>query len=189
MIRYNLKMVTVYFSAPSTSTPEDLIRYKQIVDSIKKAGGSLIQNWVEENNVQGARELFEETVNNIKKSQVLVAEITNPSTGVGQQIAMAISWKIPVLALKRKEEYASKFTLGTKSPYLTLLKYTPTDLTRKLAVWFDKISTNKFIKFNFITTREIYDYLENQSATTGESMSECLRRIAESWIEDHRNSL
>ena len=113
---------------------------------------------------------------------MLVAEITYPSTGVGQQIALALSWKIPVIALKRSDvNHTSRFTLGTKSSYLKIVKYDAKSLTKKISTSFEDVKKSKYIKFNFVTTREMSDLLESKSNERGLSKSELLREIVEDW--------
>lgn len=40
----------------------------------------------------------------LRRSDVVVAETTNPSLGVGYEIAFACHWNIPVIVLHRREE-------------------------------------------------------------------------------------
>lgn len=62
---------------------------------------------------------------------------------------------------KEDIENQSRFTIGTKSPYLHIIKYNEDNLVQLLTKKLKKFSQGKLIKFNFITTREIYGYLEN----------------------------
>ncbi len=172
----------IYFSASSSNLNKDRELYEVIIKAIEESGGQSACNWIEDKTKLNASELFEKTIEDIKSSEVLIAEITHPSTGVGQQIAMALSWKIPVIALKRTDVKGdSRFTLGTKSPYLHIIKYTPSTLGKVLRKTFDDVNKSKYIKFNFVTTRELYDFLDTNSQAKGMSMSELLRIIVEDW--------
>lgn len=172
----------VYFSASSSTLSEDKGSYSKIIEAISKSGGTLISNWVEDKTRLNAEDLFKQTINEIKSADVLVAEITYPSTGVGQQIALALSWKIPVIALKRSDvNHTSRFTLGTKSSFLKIVKYDATSLVKKISTSFENVKKSKYIKFNFVTTREMSDFLESKSDERGLSKSELLRKIVEDW--------
>lgn len=176
----------VYFSASSSTLTEDRSSYNLILEAIEKAGGRIVSNWIEDKTKLDAEDLFEQTIIDIKKSELLVAEITHPSTGVGQQIAMALSWKIPVIALKRSDvNHDSRFTLGTKSPYLKIINYDKKTLIGQLTKGFEDIKKSKYVKFNFITTREINDFLEEKSEEKGVSKSELLREIVETWKKNN----
>jgi nucleoside 2-deoxyribosyltransferase len=172
----------VYFSASSSNLIKDKELYLRITNTILKSGGTLISNWIDDKTKLNANDLFEQTTKDIKSADFLVAEITYPSTGVGQQIGLALSWKIPVVALKRIDiNNDSRFTVGTKSPYLKIVKYNLDSLEKTLSVSFEDIKKSKYIKFNFVTTREINDYLEQKSNEKKISKSELLREIVEDW--------
>jgi hypothetical protein len=93
----------IYFSASSSNLNKDRELYEVIIKAIEESGGQSACNWIEDKTKLNASELFEKTIEDIKSSEVLIAEITHPSQVVGQQIAMALSWKIPVIALKRTD--------------------------------------------------------------------------------------
>ncbi|MCX6727016.1 MAG: hypothetical protein NTY75_04415 [Candidatus Shapirobacteria bacterium] len=174
--------MNVYFSASSLTLSEDKDSYSRIIKVISKSGGTLISNWIEDKTKLKAGELFEQTIEDIKRADILVAEITYPSTGVGQQIALALSWKMPVIALKRSDvDHESRFTLGTKSQYLKIVKYDANSLENELRKSFNEVKKSKYIKFNFVTTRDISDLLEKKSKEKSMSKSELLREIVEEW--------
>ena len=172
----------VYFSASSSKLSENKQLYLKIIEVITKSGGSIISNWIEDRAKLNAEEMFDQTISDIKQADLLVAEMTYPSTSVGQQIALALSWKIPVIALKRSDiNRGSRFTLGTKSPYLKIIKYNLSSLEKYLKNSLNEIKKSRYIKFNFITTREIGDFLDQKSQEKGFSKSELLRKIVEEW--------
>jgi len=180
-------MIKVYFSAPSSDLSKDKQHYKKIIKTITNHGDKLISNWIEDDRKLKAKNLFDLTVDEIKQADVVVADITRPSTGVGQQITLAISWKIPVIALKRFDSnHNSRFTLGTDSPYLEIIKYESESLNNKLITALNKVSKDKLIKFNFVTTRDIYEYLDTKSKELGLSKSVLLRKIIKSWMKNNK---
>lgn len=96
----------------------------RIIKSIQGLGAKITYNWVLDKEKLQPKELFERAIEGIKRSDLLVAEITYSSIGVGQQITLALSWKIPVLALYQKNTpKTSRFALGMKSPFLTVRQY------------------------------------------------------------------
>jgi len=177
------KNLHVYFSASSSELEERKPLYLEIIDSINVLGTKLTYNWLLDKERLKPEEIFEKASEGIKEADVMVAEITYPSIGVGQQITLALSWKIPVVALYQKSKpQTSRFALGMKSPYLTLKQYGKDNLEEVLKESFDEVVKRQFIKFNFISTKEINDYLERKSFSSGVSKSQFLRRIMREWM-------
>lgn len=176
----------VYFSSSSQFINENKDIYNKIINVLSKNGYSLISNWVDDKSKPNPEKLFEEASDAIRKSDLLVAEITNPSTGVGQQISLAIAWKLPVIMLiKENVKDSSRFTLGMDSPLLKKVEYNFSSIELKLHKSLEKIKKNNFVKFNFLSTRDINDFLEKRSCSKGVSKSEFLREIVESWMKSN----
>jgi hypothetical protein len=173
------KKVNVYFSASSLYN-QSFDLYRKIVDCIELAGGKILFNWLQDKKILSPQQVFDEAIKAIKSADVLVAEISTPSTGVGQQIAYSINNKVPVIALVNENaKEPSRFTLGTESELLNIVSYNETNLTGKLKINLDKLLTRKFAKFNFISTREINNYLEIESKRKNMSKSRYLRMLIE----------
>ena len=171
-----------YFSASSNFLDKNKDLYIRIIKIISTSGYSLTSNWVNDKTKLNPEQLFEQATSAIKKSNILIAEITNPSTGVGQQISLALSQKIPVIILIRSDiEHEPRFTFGTKSPYIKIVKYDSSSLEYGLKKNLNNIKKNKYVKFNFVTTREINNFLEETSKEKNISKSEFLRKIIEYW--------
>lgn len=180
-----VKKVNVYFSASSLDS-QSFDLYEKIAKCIDQAGGKILFNWLRDKKKLSPQEVFNEATEGIKSADVLVAEISIPSTGVGQQIAYSISNKIPVIALVNKDaKKPSRFTLGTESELLHIINYDEANLTNQLKNIFEKLRTQKFIKFNFISTRKINDYLEIKSKKLNLSKSEFLRSLIDAKIKEH----
>ena len=169
--------VKVYFSASSSHT-QDFDLYQKIARSINEAGGKILQNWLDDKKKSTPNEIFEEATDAIQQADVLIAEISTPSIGVGQQISYAIENKINVIALVNKgAKKPSRFTLGDQSKLLSIVEYKIEDLAKLLAAKFERLNIQKFVKFNFISTREINNYLDQVGKDKNLSKSEVLRNI------------
>jgi len=180
---HNYKNLHVYFSASSSKLNERRPLYLEIIDSISSFGAKLTYNWLLDKEKLKPDEIFEKASEGIKEADIVVAEITYSSIGVGQQIALALSWKIPVVALYQKNKsQISRFALGMKSPHLTLRQYAKDSIETVLKESFDEVVKKQFIKFNFISTKEINDYLEKISSSLNISKSQLLRRIVREWM-------
>ncbi|NCN08053.1 hypothetical protein COY29_05020 [Candidatus Woesebacteria bacterium CG_4_10_14_0_2_um_filter_39_14] len=187
MVNKNKEKLSVYFSAPSAFCSNKILLNK-IVKSIESAGGKIILKWFEDKTKLSPRSLFKEATEAIKSADIMVAEITYPSTGVGQQIAFALSWKIPVIAIYKKgANNPSRFTIGTPSELLSVVEYNENNLKTILVENFNNFSKKEFEKFNFISTGEINDYLKKTSLSFGLSKSQLLRKIVLDWIKNHQS--
>ena len=177
----------MYFSASSHFLDKNKNLYNKIIKILSKNGYNLISNWIYDKTKLNPEQLFKQANNAIRKSDLLIAEITNPSTSVGQQISLALSQKIPVIILiKSGVKYEPRFTFGMKSPYISIIRYDSFSLEGELKNNLDKIKKNKYVKFNFVTTREINNFLEETSKEKKISKSKFLRKIIEDWKKDNK---
>jgi nucleoside 2-deoxyribosyltransferase len=77
---------------------------------------------VEENVVQPGV-VYRRDVTWIEESDVLVAEVSTPSHGVGYEIGYALGLRKPVICLYREGVQVSKMILGNPDPKLQIFSY------------------------------------------------------------------
>lgn len=177
------KGLNVYFSASSSDLNSRKKLYISILDSIKLFGARLTYDWLNDKEKLKPSEIYEKASEAIKNADVVVAEITYPSTGVGQQIGLALSWKIPVIAIHQlNNPDVSRFAVGMESPYLQVKEYNQDKIESVLDESFASVMNKQFERFNFISTREINDYLSEHSSRQNISKSQLLRRIIREWM-------
>ena len=99
---------TIYFSGSITGGRGDVASYREIVDALGSAGYRVLAGAVasEEVGASGerlaARDIFERDLRWLDESDLLVAEVSAPSHGVGYEIAYArYRREIPVICLTR----------------------------------------------------------------------------------------
>lgn len=63
----------------------------------------------------------------VKESDAIIAEVSNPSLGVGYEIAKAEEWSKPVLALFRDDDSRKLSAMIDGSPHTTTIRYTTLD--------------------------------------------------------------
>lgn len=68
-------------------------------------------------------DIYNRDVEWLEGSTALVAEISNPSLGVGYEIGYALNLKKPVLALHHKDAFISRMITGNKDPLLNVKTY------------------------------------------------------------------
>lgn len=100
--------LTIYFGGSISGGRGDLEQYKMIVAALEADGHRVLAGAVAAEHVTdggeplGGRAIFERDLAWIAQADVLVAEVSTPSTGVGYEIATArYKYAIPVICLYR----------------------------------------------------------------------------------------
>jgi hypothetical protein len=106
--RLRVVALTIYFGGSITGGRADQGLYKTIVEALEQDGHRVLAGAVAAEHVGAAGEaldacaIFERDVDWIAEADVLVAEVSTPSTGVGYEIATArYRDRIPVVCLYR----------------------------------------------------------------------------------------
>ena len=69
------------------------------------------------------RDIYNRDVNWIQESDMLIAEVSTPSHGVGYEIGYALDLNKPVLCMCQKGVVVSKMISGNPHPLLTVMEY------------------------------------------------------------------
>ena len=121
--------MNIYFACSITGGREFESVYQEIVTALIKDGheiptSHLAKSEVVENEQRLApRDVYERDINWIKNCDVLIAEVSVPSHGVGYEIGFSLKIGKPVLCLHQKERKVSKMIIGNPDQALTVLAY------------------------------------------------------------------
>ena len=121
--------MNIYFACSITGGREFELVYQKIDAALIKDGheiptSHLVQSDVSENEgVISPKQVYERDVNWIKNCDVLIAEVSVPSHGVGYEIGFALNTGKPVLCLYQKDKKVSKMISGNSDPALTVNGY------------------------------------------------------------------
>jgi hypothetical protein len=119
----------VYFSCSITGGRAEQQIYKQIVDHLQK------QDWVvptarlaetgvlDEEGVIDPRVVYQRDVRWVLESDILIAEVSTPSHGVGYEIALAEKHKKPIFCCYQQTKKVSKMILGNENPDFQVYAY------------------------------------------------------------------
>jgi nucleoside 2-deoxyribosyltransferase len=122
--------MNIYFACSITGGREFESDYQKIVTALTADGheiptSHLAQSDVMENERELApQDVYERDINWIKNCNVLIAEVSMPSHGVGFEIGFALNIRKPVLCLYKKERRVSKMITGNRDSALTIQSYT-----------------------------------------------------------------
>lgn len=165
--------------------------FQIIVDLIKQNGHkiSLELPWFEKTNGrrrEDSKDFFEKDLESIDSSDVMIADITLPSSGVGYQIAYAVSQKKPVLCIYHKAmtKGISKLIRSISSDMVELVAYEETDLEKIILTYLDRVNVYNLSKFNFLISPKIKNYLDWVERHKHQSKSQFLRNAVSSRVID-----
>lgn len=121
--------MNIYFACSITGGREFEVMYQQIVAALSADGheiptSHLAQSEVMENErALTPQHVYERDVRWIKDCDVLIAEVSVPSHGVGYEIGYALNIGKPVLCLYQKERKVSKMITGNTDPAMVIKEY------------------------------------------------------------------
>ena len=122
--------MNIYFACSITGGREFESAYQEIVAALTADGheiptSHLVQSDVMQNESSlTPREVYERDTAWIKNCDVLIAEVSAPSHGVGYEIGFALNLGKPVLCLHQQGRRVSKMITGNSNPTLCIQTYT-----------------------------------------------------------------
>jgi hypothetical protein len=158
----------IYFTgAISKISPEMHQTYDKIVSLLEEMGHSVYARHMQNKDANVIRTQSDKeaaTVQNKmskwrKQVSLLVAEASNPSFGVGQEIAEALNDNRQVLALYLKGKKPNILTHQGRD-LLYLVEYTDETLKKQLTEYVEFAKTNSDTRFNFFISPQIGSYLD-----------------------------
>lgn len=101
-------MKKVYFACSIRGGRDDADIYAQLVGYIKTRAIVLSEIFADgkltaSGSTGSSQEIYNKDISWVKEADVIIAEVTNPSLGVGYEIAFAESLRKPILALFRND--------------------------------------------------------------------------------------
>jgi len=121
--------VNIYFACSITGGREFETTYQEIVAALTADGHEIPTSHLADSDVMenerilAPKDVYERDTNWIKNCDVLVAEVSVPSHGVGYEIGFALNIGKPVLCLYHRERRVSKMITGNQNPYLSIRAY------------------------------------------------------------------
>jgi nucleoside 2-deoxyribosyltransferase len=119
----------IYFACSITGGRKDEQKYSRIVSYLLENGhvvptaGLADKDVMKLEKIVNPIEVYERDIGWIRESEVLIAEISTPSHGVGYEIGYALDQSIPVICLYQEGKSVSKMILGNRNPKLTTFAY------------------------------------------------------------------
>lgn len=123
-------MRKVYFAC-AIRAGGDTSSYQAIVTAIQESGGEVLSEvFVNDAIVHGGsllpeKEIYNRDIAMIEAADVIIAEVTNPSLGVGYELAYAQNMQKPILCLFNKNSEKKLSAMVSGNTYNTIVTYTP----------------------------------------------------------------
>ncbi len=110
----------IYFSGSITGGREKVNDYARISNELEKYGTILDKhvvnpNYSMKNEILSPQEIYKRDINWIDECDIVFAEVTLPSLGVGYELAYAESRNKKVVYMYEKEKNISKMILGNEN--------------------------------------------------------------------------
>ncbi len=127
----------IYFAGSIRGGREDVELYLQIIEHLKKYGEVLTEHVGNKNlalmgeDGLADSEIYARDMNWLNQSDVLVAEVSTPSTGVGHELGDATRDKKRILCLYRPQEGRRLSAMVAGNPHLTVRNYNSLDEAKK----------------------------------------------------------
>ncbi|OGO42368.1 MAG: hypothetical protein A2W36_01615 [Chloroflexi bacterium RBG_16_58_14] len=121
--------MNVYFACSITGGRQDEAVYQLLVNALHDGGHHIptaLLAGAEVMQLEGiveAADIYGRDTAWIRESDLLLAEVSTPSHGVGYEIGYALSLNKPVLCLHRANRKVSKMILGNPHPCLRVAAY------------------------------------------------------------------
>ena len=119
----------IYLSASIRGGRELQANYATIYDYLQNNGHEVLTqhvaspNVIEIENSMTETEIYTQDIEWLQMCDILIAEISIPSLGVGYEISYALNLHKPVLAVYEENRIISAMLLGNTSPNLTIHSY------------------------------------------------------------------
>lgn len=127
-------MINIYFAGSIRGGRGDADLYKELVEELKTYGAVLTEHIsLEEVSFDlSDRHIHDRDLEWLTSSDILIAEVTTPSLGVGYEIGRAVEMKKPIVCLYRKEGEALLSAMIGGSPTAKVYNYENIEDAKKI---------------------------------------------------------
>jgi len=136
----------IYFCGSIAGGREYIDSYRNIVTFLQSEGHIILTEHIIAENVLDselnltAEQIFRRDVAWLEDSEAVIAEISNPSLGVGYEICYALAKNKPVLGLYEKDIFVSRMITGNPDTNLQIESYSSIEeCLKKIAAYLDSM--------------------------------------------------
>ncbi|OQX87357.1 hypothetical protein B6D60_04075 [candidate division KSB1 bacterium 4484_87] len=128
----------IYFCGSIAGGRKFVDSYKQIVDHLKQAGHEVLSEHIVKDDIFewekkfSPEEIYTRDVEMLDEAEAVIAEVSNPSLGVGYEICYAEKRGVPVLCLYQEGLFVSRMITGNTAENVRIETYRDIDELKKL---------------------------------------------------------
>ncbi len=128
--------MNIYFSGSIRGGRQDTELYKLLIDELKRYGTVLTEHIGYESidHSKNDRQIHDRDMDWLRESDIVIAEVTTPSHGVGYEIGRALEMGKRVVCLYREKEGKSLSAMIKGSPDVECLMYRDFSEVKKIFV-------------------------------------------------------
>jgi len=157
----------IYFTASLRGKKEFGENYVKIVHLLEEEGYSVYSDHIlktnfvdiENQDKDEVRKAYRKLGEEIKKSDIFVAEVSTQSLSVGHEISEAMNMNKPVVVLYMGDHRPS-LLFGADYDKLQIIKYDNDTLGTQLAKAIEEAKQHSDVRFNFFVSPKILTYLD-----------------------------
>jgi len=119
----------IYYSCSVSGGRQDLAVFAEMIQYLKDEGHTVPTEYLGREDLlallepMSDQDVFEQDVSWLRDSDIVIAEVSTPSHGVGYEIALALVLGKPVLCLYREGVNVSKMITGNTHPNFAIKPY------------------------------------------------------------------
>lgn len=179
----------IFFTASSDVSRDKKQRYQKIISILEKWGFKVSQTVFckKEFSLPSGGidygQIYESVIREINNSDLFIADISDPSGGVGYQVYHAFYQKKPiiVLFLENAQSNPSMVIRGIKSKRLVTLRYKNLeDLETKLLPLIQKAKNQLKVRFHLVIDNKEYSFIDTMANSLSISKTEYLKKLIRS---------
>jgi len=183
--------MVIHFAGSTHHLLESIDDFRQIIDAIHKEGHVLARDWVEpsysllgsgDDKVENVdwEEIYKQNIDAVSTADLMIADATRDSFGVGFLIAIAIQQRKPILVLLKKGTKEGMILRGLHGESIAKAVYTDENV-KMIVSKFIKAHTikHKDLRFNFFLDSKLHSYLNWASHQSGKTKAEIVRELIE----------
>lgn len=130
----------IYFAGSIRGGRSDVSLYAELISTLDEHGTVLTEHvgaeGVEEEEAKEGvtdSDIHDQDIEWLQQADVVVAEVTNPSLGVGYELGRATEWGTPILCLFRPDGEHDLSAMVRGNPHAEVVEYEqPADVTERL---------------------------------------------------------
>lgn len=185
--------MNIYFTASARANSETKINYQKIFESIESLGHKNIDDYKINTNPVNfysssdniKSEIYKSALELIKKSDLVILEVSTHSLTMGYLIKYALDIKIPVIALYTNKNEPG-FAIGIEDENFQLIEYETATVkdTIKKAIKFACEAGD--IRFNLLLSPKLNIFLKEASQKEGISKATLIRKLLNKYKNESK---